>query len=275
MPLKIYILIGLIAFAGILIFSVLLIRLLNSFKKNGPWKRELLLIGIMTFVGLSLATIYIPCFSLTYDVTCHGPKNSHWIALSFDDGPNEPYTSQILDILKQEGVKATFFPLGTNIRRDPQVIQRMVKEGHAIGNHGFDHFPMALMNSKEIEREISGWEREVHLESEPPVKLFRAPHGWKTPLLQSILEKQGYHLIGWSRGVWDSDKPGAEVLFKRLTRRVHGGEIILLHDGEDIQVHTDRSQTVQVLPQVIHAYRALGYDFVTIPMIVEGLHANP
>lgn len=248
MPFKIYFLNVILIVGGFLI----------AYWLRRRWILLILFLGLVIF----LCGIFLPCFPLFGTPFCRGDHHQKIIALTFDDGPNEPYTSLILSVLRKQGVHATFFVLGENAVRFPMTVSRIVMEGHVIGNHTMDHAPLALKSRAEILREIEEWEKVVGMTTD---KLFRAPHGWKSPFLSSVLREKGYALIGWTRGVWDSDRPGADVLFDRITRHPEKGMILLLHDGEDTKIGRDRSQTVAVLPRVIEYYRNLGYRFVTLP----------
>ena len=220
-------------------------------------------------LGLAVAYVFLPCFHLFGPSFCEGSSVERVIALSFDDGPNEPYTSQILDVLKFYQVPATFFPLGKNIERSPGTIARILAEGHPIGNHTYDHHPLIFRSKAGIEEEVKKWEEVMRPFGPISPRLFRAPHGWKSPFLLSLLERNGYHLVGWTIGVWDSDRPGAEVLLGRLLRRVRNGAILLLHDGGGTTAGADRSQTVALLPKLIEECSRRGYRFVTVSQILK------
>jgi peptidoglycan/xylan/chitin deacetylase (PgdA/CDA1 family) len=270
LPLRVYLLSFFIGLVGVALFSVLLVRCLRVLRTGSRFAKICYVSFLLLFVALAYSLCYIlfPCFDLSGTVLCRGSHSGKVIALTFDDGPNEPYTSQILDILKQAKVPATFFLVGKNIERYPALVQRMIREGHTVGNHSLDHASLIFMNRREILNEIEGWEKAMQGIALPLPKLFRAPHGWKTPWLVSILKEKGYSLIGWSRGVWDSDLPGVEVLQQRLTQKISNGEIILLHDGCDSRAGVDRSQTVAVLPETIRFYRQQGFQFTTLPHLL-------
>jgi len=264
----------LISLAGVLLGAWLLCRWFGSLRSKNKLKifREGFFLFLFIFVGLFLASTFIPCFNLFQPALCRGPSPEKWIALTFDDGPNEPYTSRILEILKRHQVPATFFLIGKNVERFPEVVQRISQEGFLIGNHTYDHRPLLLMGPTEIKKEVEDWEKVVPpLISPSYFKLFRAPHGWKPPFLKSVLKEKGYRLIGWTRGVWDTDRPEANVLFERLTNHVQNGEILLLHDGVDTREGVDRSSLVEVLPRVIEYYRSQGFRFVSLPEMIERL----
>lgn len=260
-PLKIYIEILLIGLTGLGIGLLLLVRL------RGPLR--ILSLLFFASVALLLSSTFLPCFNPFGGATCRGLPSEKSIALTFDDGPNEPFTSQILDILRDQKVPATFFLVGKNLEGNREVVRRMIREGHLVGNHTWDHRSLVLMTPSAIREEIDLWEGAMEKIGIPSPKLFRAPHGWKGPFLPSILNKKGYRLIGWTRGVWDSDQPGTEVLYKRLTRLPKNGEIILLHDGGEARQGVDRSQTVEVLTRMIRFYKSHGFRFVTVGEVME------
>lgn len=230
-----------------------------------------IVLGILGIVGLALVYSLVPCFSIHEKILCQGPADHPWIALTFDDGPNEPYTSAILDILKDEQITATFFIVGKYAAEYPETVQRIAREGHAIGNHTMTHEPLVFKGKAAIENDIDQWEETINAVSPKPLelKLFRSPHGWKSPFLSVVLRQKGYRLIGWTHGVWDSDQPGKDVLLERLRRAGENGAIILLHDGDGDRARADRSQTVHALKEIIPYYRSRGFRFVTIPEILN------
>jgi len=271
LPLKSYLLMALYSVGGIFLLISLLLWVFTTFAKSGLVEKIFKLGVLLAYVGvvLFLCSTMLPCFNLVNPAFCRAATDQPWIALTFDDGPNDPFTSQVLDILEQNHVNATFFVLGKNVLRYPDVVKRMMREGFVVGNHTFDHQPLLFKSKAEVEKEIEDWEQVMKPLGLPNLKLLRAPHGWKPINLGSVLKEKGYRLIGWTRGVWDTDQPGAEVLYQRLTKNISNGEIILLHDGIDTQVAVDRSQLVTVLPQIIKYYKEKGYRFVTIPEMLE------
>lgn len=223
-------------------------------------------------VGSLLASLFIPCFPLFASPVCRGPRAERQLALTFDDGPHEPYTSRILDTLARYHIHATFFLVGERMNRYPEVVARMLRDGHAVGNHSWDHRSFAFASSRDIERDITRWESAIapllERAGAKRTTLFRAPHGWKSPCLGKVLAARGYRLIGWTHGVWDSDRPGEDVLLRRLKAVPENGAIILLHDGDGDSAAADRGQTAAVLPQVIDYYQSLGFRFVTVPKLL-------
>ncbi len=264
--------ISLLVFAGCGLWIFLLRRFGRSLRSGSQRQKIVWGLVLVSYLGaaLVLCDAFLPCFPLSGDPVCHGPRSGKRIALTFDDGPNEPYTSQILDVLKDKDVPATFFLVGQNVERYPETTRRILREGLPVGNHTWDHQPLVCLSPAAVREELEGWEKAMAPVGLPGAKIFRAPHGWKTPIVSFILKEKGYRLIGWSRGVWDSDRPDADVLFHRLTDRpLKDGDILLLHDGAENRPGIDRSQTVAVLPRVIDYYKNLGFRFVTIPDMLK------
>jgi len=271
LPFKVYAEIALLVIVGIWVGGFLSIRLVRALS-GGRAKIGSIVLFVLFVAGvLFLGSVFLPCFSLNDSVICHGPRSEKIIALTFDDGPNEPYTSRVLDLLEARKIPATFFLVGKNVERYPDVVHRMLREGYPVGNHTWDHRPLIWMGPEEIRGEVEKWEEAMASTGLPlpSLKLFRAPHGWKTPFVSRVLHDKGYRLVGWSRGVWDSDQPGTAVLFRRLTRGIGSGDIILLHDGGEARAGIDRSQTVEVLPEIIDHYQSLGFRFVSLQEVLE------
>ena len=189
-------------------------------------------------------------------------------ALTFDDGPSAETTPRILDTLKREGVRATFFVLGKHAERYPELIERIVREGHELGNHGYDHRILAFAGPAEIHQQLQRTDRIVRTAGGPPVRVFRAPHGFRSPFVSRTARRLGYLTCAWSAGVFDTAKPGAAVIVQRSIRALKPGAVLLLHDadgwGDD-----DRSQTAEALPAIIDAARHQGLSFVTMSEIAR------
>ena len=198
-------------------------------------------------------------------------KQIHWrneqktIALTFDDGPWLSATPQVLDILKQKNIKATFFLVGQNLRHLPQVGQRMVAEGHAIGNHTWHHWHRP-MDEFTAMREIEDTASLITATTGVKTHLFRPPNGFLYNGLADYALKQKYVVVAWSidSGDWHKHGVSAERLVKRVVEKAKPGAIILMHDGGG-----DRSKTVQALPQIIDQLTQRGYQFVTIPEMLQ------
>lgn len=183
------------------------------------------------------------------------------VALTFDDGPNPDATPLLLDALASRGVKATFFILGRHAERWPDLVRRVADEGHSIGNHGYFHRKLHFKSPGYVRRDLELGTRAIEAASRVHPSLFRAPHGFRSPWVTSIARSLGQRTVGWSLGVWDSDRPGVEAIAKRTVDGARPGSILLLHDGDGYDPAGDRVQTAQAVPLIIDRLLAQGYRF--------------
>lgn len=204
-------------------------------------------------------------------VLSNGNRNHSRIALTFDDGPNEPYTSQALAILEQYRIKATFFVIGQNARRHPETCRRIVTAGNVIGNHSYHHHKsLCLRRGKTVARDIEMAHQAIYECTGFEPKLFRPPHGFRTPWLMRTVRHLGYTVVTWDNMTsdWKAEKSGDEIV-RAILQRAKPGGVIVLHDGRDGRPRYDRSQMLQALPIVIETLKERGFDFVTIPELLE------
>lgn len=191
----------------------------------------------------------------------HVPGSGRSVALTFDDGPNPDATPLILDALKERGVHATFFILGRHAERWPELVRRVAEEGHAIGNHGYYHRKLHFKSPAYVRDDLTRGTRMIEQASGVHPKLFRAPHGFRSPWVTHIARSLGQRTVGWSLGVWDSDRPGVNVIADRTVNGAHPGSILLLHDGDGYDAGGDRMQTARAVPQIVDRLLAKDYRF--------------
>jgi len=223
-------------------------------------------LAFLLAVGAYLAWIYLP----DVDLPGHSPRrglasNRTRVALTFDDGPNGADTAAVLDALARHHARATFFVVGEAARKHPELVRRMVDEGHVVGSHTDTHTKLAWLSRATIDRELADAEAAIVASGAPAPVWFRAPHGFKSPFLPGALARRGMRLVAWSHGVWDTDRPGADVIAERAIGCLRDGEILLLHDGT---VGADRSQTATALDRILSAAAERGVQLVTIPEIL-------
>ena len=186
------------------------------------------------------------------------------VALTFDDGPNPAATPRILDALEAEDVHASFFLLGRHVERWPDLARRVAAAGHAVGNHGYHHRKLHFRGPGYVRLDLTlGTDAIVRASGTKPA-LFRAPHGFRSPWVTSIARELGQRTIGWTLGVWDSDRPGADLIVRRAVDGSRPGTILLLHDGDGYDPDGDRTQTAEALPRIIRELRDRGYRFVRL-----------
>jgi peptidoglycan/xylan/chitin deacetylase (PgdA/CDA1 family) len=187
------------------------------------------------------------------------------VALTFDDGPNPDATPLILDTLRDRGVHATFFVLGSHAERWPELVRRISHEGHQLGNHGYFHRKLQFKSPFYVSRDIRLGIRAIKRAGAPAPRYFRAPHGFRSPWTTPIAHSYGERTVGWSLGVWDSDPPGVDEIVRRTLEGVSPGSIVLLHDGDGYNPDGDRMQTAAALPHIIDRLKDQGYGFATLP----------
>lgn len=195
-----------------------------------------------------------------------GNSNLKRLALTFDDGPDNYYTPRILDILRAKGVHGTFFMVGKEAKRFPDMVKRIVKEGHAIGNHSWDHPKLWTLNNQQITQEIVSAENEIQRITGRRSGLFRPPYGRVTPADVSLIHHLGYRIIDWSVDTLDWKGTPAPTILKFVNGEVSPGGIILEHCLAGHPGELDG--TLQALPHIIDNLRAQGYEFVTVPTLL-------
>lgn len=184
------------------------------------------------------------------------------IALTFDDGP-WPDTPKILDILRQYNVRATFFFLGQNLPRYPEIAQQVVKEGHAIGNHTWNHH-YKPMNFETAAAEIDNTSAVIERLTGEKTRLFRPPGGILNNGVADYAKSKNYVVVMWSIDTKDYLQPAATILANRVLNSAHSGAIVLMHDGGG-----SRRRTVEALPLIITGLKQQGYRLVTVPQLLE------
>jgi chitin deacetylase len=185
------------------------------------------------------------------------------IFLTFDDGPNEPYTSLILDILKKYQARASFFVCGKNVLHWPKTAKRIVAEGHLIGNHTYSHSALrAIIGcwSKEIEKTNQIIEKTTGVR---PTH-FRPPWGRAPLWLRKKLQRQRLTLVLWNIDSKDWRLKKAERIAAEVIKKARSSAVILMHDGKNTKVGEDRSLTIKALPLVLDNLKKQGFRFEAI-----------
>jgi peptidoglycan/xylan/chitin deacetylase (PgdA/CDA1 family) len=206
-----------------------------------------------------------PASSFFRPVLIRGPREGKRISLTFDDGPAPPYTEKILDILREHKVPATFFVCGKNVERYPDLLRRMVAEGHAIGNHTYSHLFVYFKSRKRLAEEIDHTQDIIEKVIGTRPTLFRPPYGARWFGLMPILKKRHMRLVQWSATGYDWHK-GTPGIVESTLRELTAGAVILLHDGSNTGPagQIDRSATVGALPLIIDEAHQRGYTFAPL-----------
>lgn len=182
------------------------------------------------------------------------------IALTFDDGPDKIITPQLLDILKEKEVPATFFVVGAQVSYFPQLAKRMVEEGHTIANHTWDHPELSKLYSDEVIQQITSTNEIIEEITGVKATLFRPPYGDYTLADSLTFKKLGFKNIMWSVDTLDWSGKSADEILSIVHEDKSPGGIVLQHNFQSNKLQG----TVDALPQMIEELRADGYEFVTI-----------
>jgi peptidoglycan/xylan/chitin deacetylase (PgdA/CDA1 family) len=203
---------------------------------------------------------------------CSLPRGTKQIALTFDDGPNDPHTSNLLEVLSKHNVAATFFMIGRYVQQRPDIALQVKDQGHVVANHTFTHPFLTFEPLAKVTKELEQCRDALNNAVGEHSNLFRPPWGARRPAVLRTARQLGLEPIMWSVTGFDWDAPSAEYIEKKVTRQVGGGDVILLHDGGHKAFGTDRSYTVKVLEPLLTRYKAEGYEFVTIPSMMSRLN---
>ena len=187
------------------------------------------------------------------------------LALTFDDGPNDPYTFHLLEVLAKHEVRATFFMIGRYVKQRPEIAAAVARQGHVIGNHTFTHPNLIFRTPGQVRSEIAACEQALDDAVERNhAPLFRPPWGARTPVVLRTVRQLGMTPVLWSVTGFDWNAGSAADIKHEVTRQVRGGDVILLHDGGHKHMGVDRSYTVQAVDELIRRYKEEGYAFRTI-----------
>jgi peptidoglycan-N-acetylglucosamine deacetylase len=200
-----------------------------------------------------------------------GERGSKQIALTYDDGPNDPHTLKLLEVLARNEVHATFFMIGKYVRQRPDIAQAVASTGHVIGNHTFSHPLLIFRSEEETRAELSDCRAALGDAVGEHSKLFRPPFGGRRPATLRIARELGMTVVMWNVTGYDWNAPPAAVIEEKVARRVHaeGGDVVLLHDGFHKAMGADRAQTVIATDNLIRRYKDEGFRFVTVTEMMK------
>ena len=190
------------------------------------------------------------------------PNSGHYIALTFDDGPNPKNTPAMLDILKKRNIPATFFVLGQNAALYPRILERMVAEGHEIGSHAWNHISLVNQTAEERTFQVRKTNEAIERATKRPARLIRPPYGETTPSLNRWLTEQlKMTVILWSVDSRDWEHRDAASMRREILSATKPGAVILAHD-----IH---QTTVSAMPAILDALIEKGYKFVTVSDLIR------
>ncbi|WP_083682628.1 polysaccharide deacetylase family protein [Paenibacillus sp. FSL A5-0031] len=186
-------------------------------------------------------------------------KGKKLIALTFDDGPDKRYTTDILDILKEKGVKATFFVVGQQVTKNPEVLQRIVDEGHAIGNHTNNHKDLSKLDEQGIIEQFKEADNAIKEAIGITPAMVRAPYGAVSDTVKALVKENHRELIGWNIDTRDWAGTSSSDMIKMIKKEAKPNGMILMHSFGSKHV----KNTVHALPAIIDLLENMGYTLVT------------
>lgn len=216
--------------------------------------RESELAAAMEASGPELAAL-----SATGRCLSNGDRDRPEIALTFDDGPQPPYTGQILDLLERYGIRATFFCVGLHAGGHPEDLARMREQGHEVGNHTWSHPFLPELTRSQLAAQLDRTAEAVAGATGTAPSLFRPPYGSRTPQVLRWLADFDPQVVLWDVEPFDWAMPGADTIARVVLEQTRPGSVILLHDGGG-----DRSQTVAALPRIIEGLLERRFRFVPV-----------
>lgn len=244
----------------------------------------LLILGAIILIGISIRNISNKDIEIgSFDniskqdyedliIKC-GSTDEKLIALTFDDGPDEDFTPQILDILKKYNVKATFYVIGEKVKYNPKIVKREFEEGHEIGNHTYTHINVSKNGYNKIRKEIGDTQNVVRGVTGVDPKTFRPPYRAISKDMCEIIKQKDMNIVLWSYvDARDWSSPGVNSIIKSIESGIQNGCIILLHDYNKIR--SPKSQTIEALDIIIPDLLEKGYKFVTISELIEHLEKS-
>jgi peptidoglycan/xylan/chitin deacetylase (PgdA/CDA1 family) len=192
------------------------------------------------------------------------------MALTFDDGPNDPHTLRLLELLARYQAKATFFLIGKYVRLRPEIARAIREAGHTIGNHTNDHPNLIFVSGSRLRQELEDCRKALEDAIGAPASFFRPPFGGRRPDVLRTVRSLGLEPVMWSVTGYDWSAKSAQAIVDKVvaqvdSRRQRQSEIVLLHDGGHLGFGADRGFTVEATQQLLDKYAASGKRFVSIP----------
>lgn len=247
------------------------------FPKFPSWLRSILALGL-SFAIVSLFLNYYVYHGFGYqgDIFRKGDPSKPWVAITFDDGPHPIWTPAILDVLAEHEVPAAFFMVGAHVEKYPDVANRVVQEGHEVGNHTFDHVNIPSTRLSLLSAQMLKTTMVIMDITGQYPKYLRPPRGMYDSRVRRLAELLGQPIVLWTISAQDW-RPGANsgTIERRIVQQVRPGDILLFHDsGALISAEgASRLATVQSLPAIIAGIREKGLQIVTLEQLLA--HSEP
>ena len=227
-------------------------------KPTSKW----LLVGPIIIVTLAFWLVSQPASA--QEPLRHVVTNKKVVALTFDDGPAPKYTLLILNTLSRYHAHATFFVVGSEAQRFPDLISAISKQGSVVANHGWSHLNLREKGANLLWADANRTARYITSLGVNAQAFYRPPYGLISPALLKIFGAHGYRVVLWSIDTKDWARPGVGSIVQHVTTEIKPGAIILMHDGGG-----NRSQTLTALTTILEQLKQMGYKAVTLPVLLQ------
>lgn len=224
--------------------------------------------GFITYAGYASMAPRSQFFGRTFT----RGTDPRMLALTYDDGPNDPYTLHLLDVLAEHNVKATFFLIGRYVAKGPDIVRRIAQAGHVLGNHTYSHPNLIFSPQAARNREIDDCAKAINNAAGAHSNLFRPPFGGRRPAVLRAIRRKGLIPVMWSVSSYDwRDSASAEVIQGNVNHQIkdRSGNVILLHDGSHKQFGANRRATIVATREIIRVCKDEGYQFATISELMD------
>lgn len=225
--------------------------------------------------GFGYYHVQVPTSQLYGATISRVPGAGKKIALTYDDGPNPEQTPLLMEVLQRFDAHATFFLIGKWAEREPALIRELVAAGHAIGNHTYTHPTMPLLSKGGVREELARCRAAVEASGvsftdQDGKAMMRPPYGRRRPATLKTMREEGYVPVTWSITCFDWRKASwwSEKKIAAHAAKAGEGDVILLHDGCNLEPAADRSRSIEATRETLERFTAEGYRFVTIPELV-------
>jgi len=244
-----------------LTFLILLVLIVSSYYAKIPWWLFFLL-GLTWFLITLCGSFFI---RWNYHLTSlHSNKDisKNQIAITFDDGPHPEFTPKALDLLKQHNAKATFFCIGQEVEKHPDILKRMLSEGHVVGNHTYSHSKsFGFFNTEKVISELKQANQVFKELTGKDMQLYRPAFAVTNPMIERAVKQVKVHSIGWNVRSLDTTSRSKKMILKRIVQKLAKGDVILLHDTSQ--------KSIEVLEQLLLFLEEKNLESVTLEQLLE------
>lgn len=217
---------------------------------------------VAVYIAISAYGTTVMSAQLFMPARCGTKTSSNHIAITFDDGPIPGKTTKVLDILREHNTIAAFFCIGHRVKDNGELMQRIHREGHLIGNHSYWHgATFDLLPAGKVEKEMADTDAAIFGHVGVVPRFFRPPYGVTNPMLAMAVDRRQYTVIGWSVRSFDTVIRDRQRLMKRVTRSLKGGDVVLFHDFSE--------STIDILPDFLNRVSELGLKIVRVDELLN------